>query len=154
MKILVTLFLFVSSFCIGQDSSSTKSSIKDFEELITESFEKKINKRINRRLNGTEYRLLVITSGSLNQRITIPRYLQQVFISWGINKSQLSKSVVLFISKSKSKLKLYIGNEVTKIISKDDKKKILEEEIEPKIEKSDFKGAIANGVKAILNFFK
>ncbi len=152
MKAFILFFALMTSL-IGSSYNFPKFNgpINDAEELVPPFLEKRLTKKINKAGEVSQRQLILITTGNFGTKSNSKDFLIALYKQWKLKKKDLVNAVVLFISKSKNEVRLFVGSNITKDFSKVDRQIILDQIIRPKVFENNYKVAIKKGMKAILN---
>ncbi len=125
-------------------------AINDMENLLPDFAEKRLAKKISKKKEASGRQVILITTGHFGGKSNSKDFLISLYKHWQFSKTNLRNKVVLFISKSKKEVRLFVGKNIGEAFSKLKRQEILDRIIRPKIHDGNYKAAIKRGIKAIL----
>jgi len=125
--------------------------INDYENLLPKIPTFLLTKKIEKKYQDSNRKLLLLTTPSFGDKSNSKDFLVELYKKWELKKEDLYNTVVLFISKSKSEVRLFVGKDISSDFSKRNRQSILDDIIRPNINKGKNKIAIKKGLKAILS---
>ncbi|MFD1550913.1 hypothetical protein DNU06_05075 [Putridiphycobacter roseus] len=126
--------------------------MNDNEGLLPPASEWYLNKKIIKKQKQTNHALMLLTVSNYADQSNLRDYLMRLYKHWKIKPTVFENSVILFVSKSKNEVRLFVGKKISDIFPKKKRQQILDHTIRPAIKKGKYKKGIKKGMIEILPF--
>lgn len=121
--------------------------VNDFAQIFTEEEKSEIENFLNEFLVEKDIAIVIVSVSSLGG-LTIEKYANELFNTWGIG-TETNDGILLLIAPNEGMLRIEVGISMEDEITNDTAKRIIDEKIIPYIKENKIGQGCYEGVKAI-----
>ena len=147
-----SLILFFSFRLYAGIYPDYQGQMNDNENLLPKLTEWHLKHKIERKNKQTNRALLLLTVPNYADQTNSKDYLIKLYQHWNLGTQFFENAVILFVSKSKSEVRLFVGKNISPSFPKNERQRILDKVIRPAVKKENYKKGIKKGMKEILQF--
>jgi uncharacterized protein len=127
----------------------------DYENLFTETEQKKLDSIISKFEKETEIEISIVTIDTIKvSKENFDDLTLHIAKSWGIGKTEKDNGILIGISKGYRRIRIQNGNGIEKIITDEETKNIIENYFIPEFKKGEYYNGTLNGLRELIKLLK
>ena len=150
LLIIITVAPAISQDTLSVDFPAPSGFVNDFEGILTTRQEKKLDKIISKYERKTSNEIAIVTVDSIAPYPDLYHYSLDLANSWGIGKKDKNNGILLIFSKKLRNIRIQTGKGLTKELTNEEAKRIIDQIIIPEFKKGDYYSGTEKGLLAII----
>lgn len=132
-----------------------KGWINDYERVFSEDEERKLDSVISKFEKETSVEIAVVTIDTIKvAKEKFDDLSLHIAKTWGIGKRVKDNGILIALSKGYKRIRIQNGNGITKIISDEQTKEIIEDDFIPEFKKDNYYKGVLEGINKIIDYLR
>ncbi|MCI9846496.1 TPM domain-containing protein [Flavobacterium pectinovorum] len=132
-----------------------KGWINDYERVFSEAEERKLDSVVSRFERETSVEIVIVTIDTIKiAKETFDNLSLHIAKKWAIGKKGKDNGILIALSKGYKRIRIQNGNGITKIISDEQTKEIIEQDFIPEFKKGNYYKGVLDGINKLIEVLK
>lgn len=128
--------------------------VNDFEEILNEAEEKSLTKILSGHEKQTTNQIAIATLPDMENYTDFEKYCLDLSNHWAVGQKDKNNGVLICVSKNLRQIQIRNGLGIETILTNEETRHIIDENMIPSFKKGDYFTGLKNGVEEIINELK
>lgn len=132
-----------------------KGWVNDYERIFSDDEERKLDSIISKYEKETTVEIAIVTIDTIKvEKDKFEALSLHIAKAWGVGKKGKDNGVLIGVSKGYRKIRIELGNGISKVISDQDAKGIIENDFIPEFKKGNYYQGMVNGITRLMDYLR